>query len=78
MRAARGGPGLAGRVIDDLGTPAPPAPAVSGRHRYVRNPVYLAVLAVIAGQDLVLGRPVLLACAAFVGTAFGAFVRWDE
>ncbi len=69
-------------VIDGLGTPAPPAPTerlvVSGLYRYVRNPMYLAVLAAIAGQALVFGRPVLLAYAAVVGTAFGAFVRWYE
>jgi protein-S-isoprenylcysteine O-methyltransferase Ste14 len=51
---------------------------VSGLYRYVRNPMYLAVLAVIAGQALMLGRPVLLTYAAVVGIAFGAFVRWYE
>ena len=44
-------------VIDGLGTPAPPAPTerlvVRGLYRYVRNPMYLAVLSVIAGQALV-------------------------
>lgn len=69
-------------AIEGLGTPAPPAPTerlvVGGLYRYVRNPMYLAVLAVIAGQALVLSRPVLLAYAAAVGAAFAAFVRWHE
>ncbi|QIG39794.1 isoprenylcysteine carboxylmethyltransferase family protein [Microbacterium sp. 4R-513] len=38
------------------GTPAPPAPTaelvVVGPYRYVRNPMYLAVLAIIFGQAL--------------------------
>ena len=69
-------------VLDGLGTPAPPAPTerlvVRGFYRYVRNPMYLAVLSVIAGQALVFSRPVLLAYAAVVGIAFGAFTRWYE
>jgi protein-S-isoprenylcysteine O-methyltransferase Ste14 len=50
------------------GTPAPVAPTeqlvVGGLYRYVRNPMYLAVAATIAGQALLLGRPVLLALGA--------------
>lgn len=69
-------------AVDGLGTPAPPVSTerlvVRGFYRYVRNPMYLAVLAVIAGQALVLSRPVLLAYAAAVGAAFGAFVSWYE
>ncbi len=51
---------------------------MSSFYRYGRNPMYLAVLAIIGGQALMLSRPVLLAYAAVVGTAFGAFVRWYE
>src|SRR5581483_745470 len=51
---------------------------VRGLYRYVRNPMYLAVLAVIVGQVLLLGRPVLLGYAAIVGTAFVAFVHGYE
>jgi Phospholipid methyltransferase len=51
-------------AVEGRGTPAPPAPTeqlvVHGLYRYVHNPMYLAVLAVITGQRLVLGRPVLL------------------
>ncbi len=69
-------------VIEGRGTPAPPAPTerlvARGLYRYVRNPMYLAVLAVIAGQALLLSRPVLLAYAAAVGAAFGAFTHWYE
>lgn len=69
-------------VIEGRGTPAPPAPTeqlvVRGLYHYVRNPMYLAVLAVIAGQAMLLGRPVLLGYAAAVAVAFAAFVRWYE
>ncbi len=69
-------------VIDGLGTPAPIAPTerlvVSGLYRYVRNPMYLGVLAVITGQALLLNRPVLLAYAAAVAAAVAAFVHWYE
>jgi len=40
--------------------------------------MYLAVLAVITGQALLLGRPVLLGYAAAVGGAFTAFVYGYE
>jgi protein-S-isoprenylcysteine O-methyltransferase Ste14 len=69
-------------VSEGTGTPAPAAPTqrlvTGGLYRYVRNPMYLAVLAVIAGQALLLSRPVLLAYAAAVGAAVGAFARWYE
>jgi len=69
-------------AIQGRGTPAPPAPTeqlvVRGLYRYVRNPMYLAVLAVIAGQALLLGRPVLLGYAAAVAAACIAFVYGYE
>ena len=69
-------------VVEGLGTPAPVAPTerlvVGGLYRYVRNPMYLAVLAVIVGQALLLGRLELLGYAALVAAAFVAFVRWYE
>src|ERR1044072_3426027 len=55
-------------VAEGVGTPAPVAPTrelvVGGLYRYVRNPMYLAVLAAIAGQALGLGRLVLVPDAA--------------
>ena len=43
-------------VVEGLGTPAPVAPTerlvVGGLYRYVRNPMYLAVGAIIFGQAL--------------------------
>ena len=69
-------------VVEGLGTPAPVAPpaklVVGGLYRYVRNPMYLAVLAVILGQAAILGRWLLVAYALVVGAAFWAFVRWYE
>jgi protein-S-isoprenylcysteine O-methyltransferase Ste14 len=69
-------------TIQGRGTPAPPAPTeqlvVRGLYRYVRNPMYLAVLAVITGQALLLSRPVLLGYAAVVGAVFAAFVYGYE
>jgi protein-S-isoprenylcysteine O-methyltransferase Ste14 len=69
-------------VVEGLGTPAPVAApdrlVVGGPYRYVRNPMYVAVIAVIFGQALVLGQPVLLAYAAVVWMAVGSFVRFYE
>lgn len=69
-------------VLEGLGTPAPVAPTehlvVGGLYRYVRNPMYLAVLAVIVGQSLLLGQPWLLLYAAAVLAAFVTFVRVYE
>jgi protein-S-isoprenylcysteine O-methyltransferase Ste14 len=69
-------------VVEGLGTPAPVAPTqelvVGGLYRYVRNPMYLAVLAAILGQALILARPVLLGYAVVVAAAFVVFVRAYE
>lgn len=64
------------------GTPAPLAPTetlvVTGVYRFVRNPMYLAVLAIILGQALLFGNWWLLLYAAMVfGTVF-AFVKGYE
>jgi protein-S-isoprenylcysteine O-methyltransferase Ste14 len=69
-------------VGEGLGTPAPIAPTehlvVGGLYRYVRNPMYLAVLACIVGQALLLGQPVLLVYGGLVAVAFVAFVKLYE
>ncbi|GHE06666.1 hypothetical protein GCM10010339_48370 [Streptomyces alanosinicus] len=63
-------------ALEGRGTPAPVAPparlVVSGAYRYVRNPIYLAVVAVLAGQGLLLARPVLFGlCRRRLGAAPG-------
>jgi protein-S-isoprenylcysteine O-methyltransferase Ste14 len=69
-------------VLEGVGTPAPVAPTrhlvVGGVYRYVRNPMYLAVGAIILGQALLLGQPGLLAYAGAFGAAVFAFVRGYE
>jgi protein-S-isoprenylcysteine O-methyltransferase Ste14 len=69
-------------VVEGLGTPAPVAPpeqlVVGGLYRYVRNPMYVAVLACLIGQFLVLGQPVLLLYTALAFLAVFAFVRLYE
>ena len=69
-------------VTEGIGTPAPVAPTarlvVGGLYRFVRNPMYLAVVAAIVGQALLFGRPTLLAYGAAVAIAFVVFVRFYE
>ena len=64
------------------GTPAPVAPTeelvITGPYRWVRNPMYLAVVAVIIGQALLLRQASLLIYAAVVAAAFVAFVKLYE
>jgi protein-S-isoprenylcysteine O-methyltransferase Ste14 len=69
-------------VVEGLGTPAPIAAperlVVGGLYRYVRNPMYVAVLSVLVGQALILGQLVLLPYAAAFWVITAAFVRWYE
>ena len=69
-------------VVEGFGTPAPVAPTarlvVGGLYRYVRNPMYLAVVAVVVGQALLLWQPVLLVYGAIVCAAFVVFVLGYE
>jgi protein-S-isoprenylcysteine O-methyltransferase Ste14 len=69
-------------VFEGGGTPAPVAPTqqlvVGGYYGYVRNPMYLAVTAVVLGQALLLERPILFVYAAAVGAAMAAFAHWYE
>ena len=64
------------------GTPAPLAQTevlvVSGLYRFVRNPMYVCVLVVIAGQALLFGQPWLFAYAGVVLIVFHLFVRFYE
>lgn len=65
-------------VREGRGTPAPVAPTqhlvVSGSFRHVRNPGYIAVVAMIAGQGLFFGSQAILVYAALVALAFHLFV----
>lgn len=69
-------------VGEGLGTPAPVAPptrlVIGGIYRYVRNPMYVAVLAAIVGQALLLNQPVLWIDAAVSGAAMVGFTRFYE
>jgi protein-S-isoprenylcysteine O-methyltransferase Ste14 len=69
-------------AVEGLGTPFPAAPTenlvVGGLYRYVRNPMYLAVIAIIVGQAAILGRPSLLVYAAIIWVIVAGFVRFYE
>ncbi len=69
-------------VLEGIGTPAPVAPTerlvIGGLYRYVRNPMYLAVVGAIAGQALLLGQVELVVYAAAMWLVFLAFVHWYE
>jgi protein-S-isoprenylcysteine O-methyltransferase Ste14 len=64
------------------GTPAPPAPTahlvVAGPYRFVRNPMYVAVAAIILGQALLFGSWGVLLYLALVLIAVASFVRFYE
>src|SRR5271170_2462980 len=57
-------------ALQGLGTPAPVFPTrhlvVTGLYRYVRNPMYVAVLSTILGQGLLFGNARVLGYGAFV------------
>jgi protein-S-isoprenylcysteine O-methyltransferase Ste14 len=69
-------------VVEGLGTPVPVAAperlVVGGVYRNVRNPMYVALLAVIVGQALLLGQLGLLLYAAGIWLIAAAFVRFYE
>ena len=65
-------------ALQGLGTPAPIAPTqnlvVTGLYRYVRNPIYVAVVAIILGQTILFGDWRLVMYGGFMWLAFHAFV----
>jgi protein-S-isoprenylcysteine O-methyltransferase Ste14 len=65
-------------AVQGLGTPAPIAPTqnlvVTGLYRYVRNPIYIAVVAVILGQAILFGDWRLLIYGGLMWLGFHAFV----
>jgi protein-S-isoprenylcysteine O-methyltransferase Ste14 len=69
-------------VSEGRGTPAPVAPTehlvVGGMYRYVRNPMYVAVIAIVLGQVLMFWSLGLLLYAAVLWSMMAAFVRWYE
>ena len=64
------------------GTPAPAAPTellvVSGAYRFVRNPMYVAVVALVLGQVLLFASGPLLAYLVVIAVVTDAFVRTYE
>ncbi len=69
-------------ALEGLGTPAPIAPpqklVVTGLYRYVRNPIYIAVVAVILGQALLFGDGRLLWYGALLWLFFHVWVVMIE
>lgn len=69
-------------VVEGFGTPLPAAPprhlVVGGFYRFVRNPMYVALLAGTVGQALLFGQVDVLVYAAVLWATFAVFVRWRE
>ena len=69
-------------VVEGRGTPAPVAPptrlVIGGVYRYIRNPMYVALVTCIVGQALALNQPVLLAYAAATAAAMVGFAKVYE
>ena len=65
-------------ALQGVGTPAPVFPTrhlvVNGLYRYVRNPMYLAVVSIIFGQAMILGSVSLLAYGVLVWLTLHLFV----
>ena len=69
-------------VGEGSGTPAPVAPTdrlvIGGMFRFVRNPMYLAVVTILLGQSVLFASTTLLIYTLLVWAAMAAFVRWYE
>jgi protein-S-isoprenylcysteine O-methyltransferase Ste14 len=69
-------------AVQGLGTPAPVFPTrhlvVTGLYRYVRNPMYVAVVSAILGQGFFLGNLTLLEYGGLVWLLFQLFVLFYE
>jgi protein-S-isoprenylcysteine O-methyltransferase Ste14 len=81
--------GLAGLIecfarfaLQGRGTPAPPLPTaalvVGGLYRYVRNPMYVTVLAMLLGQGILFGSTEILEYAAIAWLCAHLFVLLYE
>jgi protein-S-isoprenylcysteine O-methyltransferase Ste14 len=69
-------------ALPGVGTPAPVFPTrhlvVSGMYRYVRNPMYVAVVTTILGQGLLFGNVTLLEYGGLAWLCFHLFVLLYE
>jgi protein-S-isoprenylcysteine O-methyltransferase Ste14 len=69
-------------VREGIGTPAPVAPTqhlvVGGLYRWVRNPMYIAVVSCVLGQAGIFGSGALLAYGLLLMAVFFSFVRLYE
>ena len=69
-------------VVEGRGTPSPVRQTerlvVGGDYRFVRNPMYLAVISAILGQAMIFGSLALLIYALAVWAMMASFVRWYE
>jgi protein-S-isoprenylcysteine O-methyltransferase Ste14 len=69
-------------ALEGRGTPAPVLPTdqlvVSGLYRYVRNPIYVAVLSLVLGQALILSSTALVWYSAILWLLFHLFVLLYE
>jgi protein-S-isoprenylcysteine O-methyltransferase Ste14 len=69
-------------VTEGRGTPLPAAPperlVVGGDYRYVRNPMYVAILSIVLGQAVLFASPALVVYAVVLWVVMAAFVHWHE
>src|ERR1700757_1051813 len=70
-------------ALQGLGTPAPVAPpknlVVTGLYRHVRNPIYVALVAIILGQAVLMGDWRLIVYGALLSLVFHvAVVAYEE
>jgi protein-S-isoprenylcysteine O-methyltransferase Ste14 len=69
-------------ALQGRGTPAPIRPpqhlVVTGLYRYVRNPMYVAVVSLVLGQGLLLGNVSVLEYGLVVWTGFHLFILGYE
>jgi protein-S-isoprenylcysteine O-methyltransferase Ste14 len=69
-------------VREGRGTPAPIAPTeqlvIGGEYRYVRNPMYVAVVTIILGQALLFLDLSLLLYGVLAWGVMASFVHWYE
>ena len=69
-------------VTEGRGAPLPALPTerlvVGGDYRYVRNPMYVAVVGIVLGQVVLFASAALLVYAVIIWASMAAFVHWYE